>query len=1082
MADDFGFQPIAQPSSPVDDFGFQPLPKMPDTSGVQKMAQQNLANHANQEAGEDGQPKQPLSPQERLNIGAGFPVDKVVNGVARPNDFTQEHRDEYVKGLDNGSWVNSADAMPTWLHSLASIAAGLKPDPNGFLAHVGQIESGAWADLHPADKIDTNQNLIAQLGQAASPTLALLSLPFSPALAIGGAIGQEIAKQSYEPEEWESMSDDEKQKILNVSSAAGQGVAGIATAAVPLGHPSVQESVRTLFGDVLPPEKPPVPGEQLQIGGRTLKDVTPPAEGHWDNHPGSEPIIEHVAKQLGKEPSEITTSEVDHAIAEGSKDLMPSDNDFKTVSSVTGIPEAGLKNIFKLAGVIPEQVFSANQKDKSVGQQVANNEVPEQWKHLVPEQTAIPEATAPVTETLEPAYHFDTDSYGVKNGKGEFVQTGFGSEDEAKDYIEKHEERAAIQEEGNHATAEPSYERPEHLEKTSTAEQAVIPGAEQISERALVERKMESPLKGGNAPLEGGLFDVAGRGQGDIFEQKPKEKPKTIIPPSESGKPTSLRTFLSNNGAKFNEANKLVSIKQDGQRITGQEALDHAHALAKEYGYLPKDEAGKPASGVRELQDHLTETNGGREATRDQDADRVAKMQEVAQAKQWKDPAFIEDQAHKAGIDTDVVKDESAVDRTKRLLSELKDYYTTLDQPVRDAITNFWGDESGAVPSTALREIRDTIAPTMAGEGAQKAAIAIRNAYGVARRERAIDEATLSNVAKIASKMDDTARRDFYKYVEGRSAGIPLNDKELQPLADSVRAVYQRMRSRLETMPETRMMNFVQDYFTHQWKDKEAAQKFVNDFIAAQGSGRALKKRLLPTIEEGLNAGLELEEPNPVRAVSRYLGSMNNYIASVEGLRTIVHDLGAEYYAKGLQPEGYEPLVGRNAERIEQARVDPISNKMIPARNMQLYAPADVARIYNRFYSKGFENTLVKSTYELSRDAINANTMFELGLSTYHLGTINIQSINQDVARVMKNAIVGDWKGVANAVKKLSVPGLHYLEGKRLVDQYKGLADHGINMEAMAEHFAKANLRIGQDPLSVVSKKGFVEAAHRRLA
>ena len=287
---------------------------------------------------------------------------------------------------------------------------------------------------------------------------------------------------------------------------------------------------------------------------------------------------------------------------------------------------------------------------------------------LSAEQTAIPEATAPVTETLEPAYHFDTDSYGVKNGKGEFVQTGFGSEDEAKDYIEKHEERAAIQEEGNHATAEPSYERPEHLEKTSTAEQAVIPGAEQISERALVERKMESPLKGGNAPLEGGLFDVAGRGQGDIFEQKPKEKPKTIIPPSESGKPTSLRTFLSNNGAKFNEANKLVSIKQDGQRITGQEALDHAHALAKEYGYLPKDEAGKPASGVRELQDHLTETNGGREATRDQDADRVAKMQEVAQAKQWKDPAFIEDQAHKAGIDTDVVKDESAVDRTKRLL------------------------------------------------------------------------------------------------------------------------------------------------------------------------------------------------------------------------------------------------------------------------------------------------------------------------------------------------------------------------------------------------------------------------------
>lgn len=399
--------------------------------------------------------------------------------------------------------------------------------------------------------------------------------------------------------------------------------------------------------------------------------------------------------------------------------------------------------------------------------------------------------------------------------------------------------------------------------------------------------------------------------------------------------------------------------------------------------------------------------------------------------------------------------------------------------PVVSAIKNLWKDESGSVAIDAPREIRDLISPTMAGEGAKATAQAIRKAYGLAERERAKDETVLNKVARQSSRLTDEQKLDFYNYVEGRSKGAILQDKSLQQLADSVRQVYERMRNRLEALPETRKMNFIQDYFTHQWKNEEAAQKFINDFIAQQGSKRNLKQRVLPTIADGLAAGLELEEPNPVRAVSKYLGSMNNFIASVDGLRTIVNDLGGTYYAKGKQPEGYMPLVGRNAERIEDAKIDPVSGSLIPSRHLQLYAPADVARIYNRFYSSGFENTGLKSTYELAKNAINANTLFELGLSTYHAGTINIQSINQDMQRIFKNAIVGDWNGVADAARKLATPGAHYKQGKKLVEQYKGLKDHGIDLEQIADHFAKANLRLGLDPLSKMTHGGFWEAHER---
>jgi hypothetical protein len=55
------------------------------------------------------------------------------------------------------------------------------------------------------------------------------------------------------------------------------------------------------------------------------------------------------------------------------------------------------------------------------------------------------------------------------------------------------------------------------VEPTQAGEQSVIPGAERITDRQLAERKMEQPLKGGNKPLEGGLFDVGARGQADLL-------------------------------------------------------------------------------------------------------------------------------------------------------------------------------------------------------------------------------------------------------------------------------------------------------------------------------------------------------------------------------------------------------------------------------------------------------------------------------------------------------------------------------------------------------------------------------------
>lgn len=61
---------------------------------------------------------------------------------------------------------------------------------------------------------------------------------------------------------------------------------------------------------------------------------------------------------------------------------------------------------------------------------------------------------------------------------------------------------------------------PNIFDKTDQGLQHVIAGAERITERARLERRMAAPLKPTKAqkPIDDGLFDVAGRGQTELFK------------------------------------------------------------------------------------------------------------------------------------------------------------------------------------------------------------------------------------------------------------------------------------------------------------------------------------------------------------------------------------------------------------------------------------------------------------------------------------------------------------------------------------------------------------------------------------
>lgn len=377
---------------------------------------------------------------------------------------------------------------------------------------------------------------------------------------------------------------------------------------------------------------------------------------------------------------------------------------------------------------------------------------------------------------------------------------------------------------------------------------------------------------------------------------------------------------------------------------------------------------------------------------------------------------------------------------------------------------------SAAKNPGVLKSLQNIVSPTSAGPGAKAMETTIRERTGLANRSTAENEALLAKSVPDVAKLTPEDTLAYYDHVENVSAeGAKPLPANVQGFADDTRTVMQGMRKRLEEMPDGEKMGFYQDYFPHYWKNPEQARLFTNDFIGKQGSAAATKGRKYPTIADGLRAGLELADPNPIRSASRYVTSTNNYIASKEIAEQALKKGDAKYFPPGQQPEGWVPLTGRFAQR--------------PASGHTLYAPKDVALIYNNFYSKGFEATQLASPYEALRTITAENTAAELALSAYHLSTITAQNLFNDVARVAKNALTGDWKGVGQAVKSATagqlpgVKGGNYAVGSKFIEQYKGLKDHGIDMETVADHFAKSGGKVGQEQLYRANPEGgFVKA------
>jgi len=303
--------------------------------------------------------------------------------------------------------------------------------------------------------------------------------------------------------------------------------------------------------------------------------------------------------------------------------------------------------------------------------------------------------------------------------------------------------------------------------------------------------------------------------------------------------------------------------------------------------------------------------------------------------------------------------------------------------------------------------------------------------------------------------MPDAEKLGLTAYIEGRTGGAVLHDPSLQPVADTFRDQMNVRKQLLQNSPITSQMSFVEDYYPHMgWEDPAAAKQFVQNWFTKQGFGKNIKQRIIPTIADGIAAGLKPITYNPLEMGMTYVQNMDRFIAH-NNVFSAGRAAGHIKYALGnknpaMAAKGWVPLQGR------------LSTKTTPAGEMVAYAPEEFARVYNNFVGGGFHGVqgpygpMIGATYDKLQHASNQITGMELGLSGFHL----FNEVNEAMASAGSLA-VAQASGAIGALK-----GGQIKEAARLL---AGTAEHLIETvtapvtKAITGHKGQ-NIYLGRSP------------------
>ena len=309
--------------------------------------------------------------------------------------------------------------------------------------------------------------------------------------------------------------------------------------------------------------------------------------------------------------------------------------------------------------------------------------------------------------------------------------------------------------------------------------------------------------------------------------------------------------------------------------------------------------------------------------------------------------------------------------------------------------------------------------------------------------------------------------RNLIDNIEGKAGepGVEAIDENspLHPVMTALRVIDDKMWDEINRRVEAGTINpvgFVKDHFAHLWERPDEA---IRIFSGGRGSNRFLRKRTIPTMGDGIDAGLTPKILNPIEIELAYIHTTLRWLANAD-VRADGVSHGVITYGEKLEP-GNGFLNGTNA--------------IVGGQRAQ--APLAYSSAYNYWVGRGVYDWPVKpigdtgmtvnpgKIYDKVQMAVNGATGLKLALGVlYHSKAIIQETLASGAALAWGELTEGTWEGFKEGLKTAGYTATILPQlirtlriGANLEKQYNRTADFGPQYEAIKNYLVSANMRMG---------------------
>lgn len=258
-------------------------------------------------------------------------------------------------------------------------------------------------------------------------------------------------------------------------------------------------------------------------------------------------------------------------------------------------------------------------------------------------------------------------------------------------------------------------------------------------------------------------------------------------------------------------------------------------------------------------------------------------------------------------------------------------------------------------------------------------------------------------------------------------------------------------------------IGFVADHFAHMWQRPDEALRLFGG--GRQGTGRYTLGRSIPTMGDGIDAGLTPKFLNPLESELVYWRGMRDYLASAD-VRGLAYRDGVISFGNKLLP-GSAYLNGRGSLKAVVTQ----GGKQL---QMRAQAPKQFASAYNAWVGRGVYDwpsiplpggleINPGRLYDKLQMAVNMTTGLKLSLSGYHFKNIAQEQLAAGMTQAFGHLAHGELDGALKEIGYTAtvLPKLvdSHVLGRIGQRQYLGLDNYGPEMAHVVDLLTRANFR-----------------------